>query len=132
MRQFFAISLLVLCQSITAQKAITSEVLSSLEQSVNHDGASRALSNAIQSNPINKISLNGNNQNANDTYFSVEVMNSGITDQASSGRCWLFTGLNVLRQRATKNLGVGKFMFSHIHIFFYFSVIIPWVGWISY
>ena len=119
MRQFFAISLLVLCQSITAQKAITSEVLSSLEQSVNHDGASRALSNAIQSNPINKRSLNGNNQNANDTYFSVEVMNSGITDQASSGRCWLFTGLNVLRQRATKNLGVGKFMFSHIHIFFY-------------
>ena len=119
MKPFLIIPLLFICNNIHAQKTITSDILSKLEQSINHDGASRALGNAIQSNAINKIALNSNNQNANDTWFSLEVTNSGISDQASSGRCWLFTGLNVLRQRAMKNLGINKFMFSHIYLFFY-------------
>ena len=60
-----------------------------------------------------------NNPQANDPWFSVEVKNSGITNQESSGRCWLFTGTNVLRQRAMKNLNIDNFMFSHIYLFFY-------------
>ena len=30
-------------------------------------------------------------------YFSVETRKQSITDQKSSGRCWMFSGLNVLR-----------------------------------
>lgn len=102
-----------------SQENITSTILSELEQSVNHDAAFKALGNAIQSNAINKISLNTNNQQATDTWFSNDISSTGITDQASSGRCWLFTGLNVLRQRAMKNINVDGFMFSHIYLFFY-------------
>ena len=102
-----------------AQQTITPEVLSQLESTTNVTGAERALQNAIQSNSINKMALVGNNQQALDTWFSVEVKNSGISDQASSGRCWLFTGTNVLRHRAMKNLGTEGFMFSHVFTFFY-------------
>lgn len=116
-RLFIAATLF--CGFATAQQAITPEVLSELEKSSNTTPAERALRNAIQSNAINKMALVGNNQQALDTWFSVEVEGSSLSDQASSGRCWLFTGTNVLRQRAMKNLGVEGFMFSHVYSFFY-------------
>ena len=107
------------CNVATAQEAITSQVLSELEGKAALTGAERALQNAIQSNSINKMALTGNNRNATDTWFSVEVKNTGISNQESSGRCWLFTGTNVLRRKAMKNLGIEGFMFSHVHLFFY-------------
>ena len=102
-----------------AQQGITPEVLAELKGSVQTTGAERALRNAVQSNAINKMALVGNNRQALDTWFSVEVKNTGISNQESSGRCWLFTGTNVLRQRAMKNLGIEGFMFSHVYLFFY-------------
>jgi len=106
-------------QGTTAQEALTPEVLSTLSTQT-RSAAEKALRNAIQSGSgINKIAQNSNNPNASETYFSVETKNAGITDQASSGRCWLFTGLNVLRHKAMKNLGDDDFMFSHVYLFFY-------------
>ena len=114
----FILSLLC-CVAATAQQAITPNVLQQLEGATNLKGAERALQNAIQSNSINKMALVPGNPQALDTWFSVEVQNSGISNQESSGRCWLFTGTNVLRQRAMKNLGIEGFMFSHVYTFFY-------------
>ncbi len=102
-----------------SQESLTPEVLSSLESSFEMSGSSKAIGNAIQSNSINKIALNSNNPSSTDTWFSVEALNSGISDQASSGRCWLFTGLNVLRNEAMKKYGNSNFMFSHVYLFFY-------------
>ncbi len=107
------------CASATAQQTLTPEVLRQLEGQQEATAAERALRNAVQSNSINKMALATGNRQAEDTWFSVEVNGSGITDQESSGRCWLFTGTNVLRRRAMKNLGVEGFMFSHVHLFFY-------------
>ena len=107
------------CFSASAQESLTPAVLSNLEKSVNVSGAEKAIQNAIQSNAINKIALNGNNRQATDTWFSLDIKGTGISDQASSGRCWLFTGLNVLRQRAMKNLKNEEFMFSQVYLFFY-------------
>ena len=119
MKHYFFMAALFCCNVATAQEAITSQVLSELEGKAALTGAERALQNAIQSNSINKMALTGNNRNATDTWFSVEVKNTGISNQESSGRCWLFTGTNVLRRKAMKNLGIEGFMFSHVHLFFY-------------
>lgn len=113
------IATLFCCGTAVAQQAVTPQVLLELESGTNITGAERALQNAIQSNSINKMALTGNNRNATDTWFSVEVKNTGISNQESSGRCWLFTGTNVLRRKAMKNLGIEGFMFSHVHLFFY-------------
>ena len=110
----------LLCSTFAlGQQTITPEVLSQLENQSETTSAERALRNAIQSNTINKMALVPNNPQAQDTWFSVEVKNSGVTNQESSGRCWLFTGTNVLRQRAMKNLKIENFMFSHVYTFFY-------------
>ncbi len=103
-----------------AQSNITPEVLKTLESSQTHTPADRALRNAISSNGINKMALDMQHASAvPDTYFSLETKNSGISDQQSSGRCWLFTGLNVLRHQAMKKLGTPNFFFSQIYCFFY-------------
>ena len=119
MRIIFLIFAYTLYLTSFSQQTISSDVLTTLEHGFQNNGATKALGNAIQSNAINKIALNGNNQQANDIWFSNDISGTGITDQASSGRCWLFTGLNVLRQRAMKNLNIENFMFSHVYLFFY-------------
>ena len=40
------------------------------------------------------------NSNKFDSHFSNQVNTKAITDQKSSGRCWMFTGMNVLRNKA--------------------------------
>ena len=107
------------CGTMMAQQSITPDVLKQLESQAEATPAERALRNAVQSGSINKLTQLPNNPQATDTWFSVEVLNTGVTNQESSGRCWLFTGTNVLRQRAMKNLGIEKFMFSHVYTFFY-------------
>ena len=43
----------------------------------------------------------------------------GITDQQQSGRCWLFTGLNVLRAQMMAKYGLDEMEFSQNYCFFY-------------
>ena len=62
--------------------------------------ADRAARNAISTNDIDRLAINARYRSVKpDTHFSHKVPGKGITDQRSSGRCWLFTGLNVLRSQ---------------------------------
>lgn len=54
-----------------------------------------------------------------DTNFSNKVISHGITDQQQSGRCWLFTGLNVLRAQMIAKYGLDEMEFSQNYCFFY-------------
>ncbi|KAJ1678954.1 bleomycin hydrolase, partial [Spiromyces aspiralis] len=42
-----------------------------------------------------------------------------ITDQKQSGRCWIFAGLNMLRQSLMKAQNIDEFEFSQSYLFFY-------------
>ena len=112
-------SLLSCFLAAQAQKSISPEVLESLEGSLTASPAEKAIRNAIGNSGIQSIAVNQENTQEKDTYFSVEVKNTGISDQQSSGRCWLFTGTNVLRNKAMKTLGVKDFFFSQVYLFFY-------------
>ena len=80
----------------------------------------RALSNAIATNSIDDLARNFRNAGPVDTYFSVETPKQNIQDQKSSGRCWLFTGLNVLRSKfARQHKDSLKIEFSHVYLSFY-------------
>ena len=54
-----------------------------------------------------------------DTHFSHKVVSHGITNQKQSGRCWLFTGLNVLRAQMMAKYGLDELTFSQNYCFFY-------------
>ncbi len=117
-RKSLAAFMLICSATAVAQSQITPQVLEQISQT-EHCSKSRALAGVVQSGPIKKAALTPNNPNARDTWFSNEVKNEGITNQAGSGRCWMFTGMNVLRHRAAQRLNQPGFTFSQCHLFFY-------------
>lgn len=112
-------ALLVLLVSSSAAQGITPEMLVRIRTAVPATSADRALGNAMAGTAINQLARTAANPVANDTHFSNSVPSQGIADQKSSGRCWLFTGLNVMRASAIKRFDLGAFFFSQSYVFFY-------------
>ena len=81
--------------------------------------SAKAIRNALGNSDIDKIALNAEAGNGFDSNFSHRVKSKGITDQKSSGRCWLFTGLNVLRAQMMAQHDLPKFELSQNYNFFY-------------
>lgn len=98
---------------------ISAEMLSQIKQSYQETASDKAIRNAIGNNDIRKLALNQDNLKGMDTYFSLKVNSKGITDQKSSGRCWLFTGMNVMRAKAIAKYGFGSFEYSQNYSFFW-------------
>ena len=107
------------CGALHAQEALTQDVLKELSGSFENTVADKALKNAVSGNAIKKLVVNQENANTPDTYFSVSVNSKGITDQQNSGRCWMFTGLNVLRSKMISKYNLDEMQFSHVYLFFY-------------
>ena len=99
--------------------SITDSMLEQFRLSFEKDQNNEALQNAASSNDIHKLALDRENLANLDTYFSNRVESAGITDQKSTGRCWLFTGLNVFRAKVIEEKNLGNFSFSHNFNFFY-------------
>lgn len=111
--------ILLAAQTASAQEAITPEVLTTVASAYENSPTDKALRNAISANAIRNLTLNQEHTATADTWFSHSVNSSGITDQKSSGRCWLFTGTNVIRARVMAETGMKNFQFSHVYLFFY-------------
>ena len=109
-----------LCAGMSfAQQALTPEVLQTLQDSYKDSGTDKAIRNAVNANSIRKLTANREHRAATDTWFSHRVESSGITDQKKSGRCWLFTGTNVIRAQVMARTGMKNFHFSQAYTFFY-------------
>ena len=106
-------------QAQTAEGGITPQMLEQISRSYQGTPADRALRNALGGTGINTLALNQDNLKEMDTHFSIRVRSKGITDQRSSGRCWLFTGLNVMRAKTIARYGFASFEFSEIYPFFW-------------
>lgn len=117
---FMAVAL-SLATFVSAQNGgISPDQLSTIKKGYQNSAENRALRNAIVTNDINKLAVNFDNVNAFDAHFSHKVDIKAITDQKSSGRCWMFTGMNVLRSKAiAKHHLPADFQFSQIYTFFW-------------
>lgn len=98
---------------------ITPEMLSEMSKAYSGTPYQKAVRNALATNPISAVAVNAENLEMIDTHFSDRVKTVGITDQQRSGRCWLFTGLNVLRAKMIDKYDLGEFYFSQNYLFFY-------------
>jgi len=98
--------------------AISADMLSNMHKTYVNSN-SKGTENAIRHNKLNDLAKSRYTNGSSDTYFSNRVISSGVTNQESSGRCWLFTGLNVLRPVVMENKGMSEFKFSQAYLFFY-------------
>lgn len=106
----------------TAQKtdgSIDAGLLKEISEKYNPTGAEKALKNIMLTNSVKTLAVNQENKSEMNTYFSNTVQSKGITDQKSSGRCWLFTGLNVMRAKMIAEQKLDGFEFSQVYNFFF-------------
>ena len=97
---------------------IDAKLLGEISQGYEGTAADKALRNALNTTPINTLALNADNIPV-DTRFSDMVKTKGRTNQLSSGRCWLFTGLNVMRAKMIDKFDMGPVILSQNYVFFY-------------
>ena len=122
-----AVSAFLACSAAYAQQApagspeggITAEMLAEISKGYEGDADDRAIRNALAGTSIATLAVNADNAAMIDTHFSDRVKTKGITDQQSSGRCWLFTGLNVLRAKMIDKYDLPGMEFSQNYLFFY-------------
>lgn len=108
------------CTIVASAQGISQEMLTRFAKENTVTGSERAIKNALAAGPVLSLAMNQENQVEQNTYFSHSVPSKGITDQESSGRCWLFTGLNVLRAKMIKEQNLPQGMeFSQNYLFFY-------------
>ena len=128
MKKFFLTAALTVCVwgTVSAQTpaashdgGISPEMLEQISATYEDNGYDRAISNALAGTSISVLAVNADNAAMIDTHFSDRVKTKGITDQKSSGRCWLFTGLNVLRAKMIDKYDLPGMEFSQSYLFFY-------------
>jgi len=107
--------------TMKAQNGVLSESdLNQIKKSYNaNDAYMKAVTNAVANNDIKKLALDNANASKLDGEFKYKVEVNGISNQKSSGRCWMFTGLNVLRPIAAEKLNIDKFFFSTNYLYFW-------------
>ncbi len=100
-------------------RGITPSLLQELRASCPDDAAFRATHNALTQADGNKLAVNKERIDRIDDYFSNRLHDESVTDQKSSGRCWMFSGLNTLRPTARKSLRISDIEFSQNYLFFF-------------
>ncbi|MFA8449341.1 MAG: C1 family peptidase [Bacteroidales bacterium] len=99
--------------------AIDSKTLNEIKTFVSNKGTDKALRNAITNNDITDLALDNSNFKVVNHYISNKVKTKGITNQKSSGRCWLFTGLNTIRPAVIDEYNLSDFEYSQTYNFFW-------------
>ena len=108
--------------AVSAQQdkgGITEDMMREIRLGYTNSEAEKAARNALALNAIPELATNADNLTMIDTHFSHRVKTKGITDQHQSGRCWLFTGLNVLRAQMIEEYALAEMEFSQNYLFFY-------------
>ncbi|MCH5248093.1 MAG: C1 family peptidase [Muribaculaceae bacterium] len=117
----FAVATLTGFTAVAQDKngGLSKEAVAGIVSSYTPTQSDKAIHNALAKNSINTLAMNNDRLAGNDTYFSNKVNTKGITNQKSSGRCWLFTGLNVMRADMINDLGLPEFQLSQNYNFFW-------------
>lgn len=77
------------------------------------------ISSAIVKNGIQAVAQDRRRVTEMTFAFSHEIPTGAVTNQKQSGRCWLFAGLNLMRQPMAKALHLKDFELSQAYLMFY-------------
>lgn len=99
--------------------ALSPKLIERIQSDFKKDAHIRAMYNSITNNNIKNLALNRDILRQHNEFFSDKVKVKGITNQKSSGRCWLFAGLNSLRPAVIAKNNLKEFEFSQIYLAFW-------------
>lgn len=100
-------------------KNITKDLLKNFNTEYNSSKLNTAVRHALFNQDINDASkVMENGINLVDR-FNIEIKTLPVTNQKHTGRCWIFSGLNTLREITAKNLSLANFEFSQNYTAFF-------------
>ena len=88
----------------------------------------RMAQNAVCKIAVDEVALNRQIVTNSDFTFSHVLDDWSVTNQKSSGRCWMFAGLNLFRVGAMKKMNLKEFEFSQNYTFFWISLNAPTIS----
>ena len=98
---------------------ITSDMLTTMNDAYRANPVMKAAALAMGHQPLNEVVFNCENAAKGRFLFNHEVETMKVTNQKSSGRCWLFAALNLFREIAAKKMNVEFFELSQNFIAYY-------------
>ena len=101
---------------------LTPTHLSALDDDYHSTPHYALMQNTVTQRDVNEVALDRRIVTAATHTFSTTLDSWKPTDQGWSGRCWLFSGLNLFRVDSMQNLGVRQFEFSQNYMMFWDKV----------
>lgn len=102
-----------------ARRSLEKAEIERLQHDFLANPAYRLTQNALTRVPVEDVALDRRIVNASDPTTSTRLDDWKVTDQARSGRCWLFAGLNLLRTDVMRRCRLKDFEFSQNHTMFW-------------
>ncbi len=99
--------------------AVTPGMVARFAADFGADPHGRAAAHAIRKSGIQAAALDQSRLIAQPYTFSTEIETGPVTNQRSSGRCWMFAGLNALRVPLKERWGIKDFEFSQNYQMFW-------------
>src|SRR5665647_1532435 len=100
-------------------KPICNSMIEQFDVDYNNSKHYKAMTHALAKNAVNTVAYVQNSTEYTDAKFSIDLPTMTVTNQKSSGRCWLFAGLNVLREIIGKKYNLENFEFSQNYMAFW-------------
>ncbi len=99
--------------------ALSLDNVDGYRQSFDADASKRLVQNTVTQRDVNEIALSHKIVNESPHDFSIVLDDWSVTNQARSGRCWMFAGLNLCRVDTKDVLNVKDFEFSQNYLMFW-------------
>ena len=99
--------------------ALTQEAVSGFRETFDADPSKRMAQNVVTQHDVNDMALDHSIVTDSPHSFSIVLDDWGVTNQARSGRCWMFAGLNLCRVDTRNVLNVKEFEFSQNYLMFW-------------
>ena len=116
----FSFALAFAAMGAHAQGGISTDMMQQIKKGYGNSASDKAMRNILVTQSPAKLAMNYENATKFDSHFSNRVVSKAVTDQKSSGRCWMFTGMNVMRNKAIRKYNLpDNFQFSQAYTFFY-------------
>ena len=99
--------------------ALDATTLADFQQAFEAQPAHQLMQNVVTQHDVNDVALNRTIVTEAANSFSTVLDDWGVTNQARSGRCWMFAGLNLFRAETRNLLNVKQFEFSQSYLMFW-------------
>jgi bleomycin hydrolase len=99
--------------------ALDESLIRRIEHSYTASAEDSAAINLLTANPIKNLAIDRNKLINRDKLVNFKLKDAGITNQQSSGRCWLFSALNTYSADVMTKLKLSSFQFSQPFLTFW-------------